>query len=191
MKALLLFFILGTIHNTWAGPRVVGNGFLEDKEIPSNEVESNNKTITQDKINYPFEFDYRIAQTQWCSIDLVNNIDSFNIDSKKSKEHLYLRKINFLLEGNLCWDYEYKEKVCQSGEKLEYLAWTKVSYKQYGNTFDGVITHKGESTASGYLIKSIRGQQFLFLQHKSENYTRGGQTPNYYVFQPCSKIKNK
>lgn len=191
MKAILVLLSLVMSLSTWAGPRVIGNGFVEEKEVSTSEAETNVKATKTDKINYPYIDDFRVTQGQWCSVDFVDKIDSFKIDQRISKAELYLKKITFLPEGNLCWDYEYKEKECQSGEKLEYLNWTRVKYSQEGINFDGIIMHKGDSTASGYLLKNIKGQQVLFLQHKSGNYKLKGKVENYFVFRPCSSISKK
>lgn len=191
MKLPLILIFMTTSFFTWAGPRVVGNGFLEDKETPTTEVETNLKTAKEDKIDYPFVNDPQISKTQWCSVDLVNKIVSFDMGPREWKEDLYLHKINFLPNGALCWDYEYKEKKCRPNESLTYLKWTKVNYEQFGVTFDGVITHKGDATASGYLLKRIQGQLFLFLQHKSGDYKSKGKVPNYFVFKSCSLSEKK
>ena len=112
MKLIFIPFLMMTSLLTWAGPRVVGNGFL---------AETTPTAPTADKINYPFLGDSRIANTNWCSIDLVNKIETFKPNHKEWKDDLYLRKIIFLPIGDVCWDYEYKENLCGAGDKLEYL----------------------------------------------------------------------
>jgi hypothetical protein len=187
MKIILTFLLMMITTITLAGPRVVGNGFLEEKEVPTTETE----TRKVDKIDYPFINDSRVTQNHWCSVDLLSKIESFKVGQRVWKNDLYLRKIIFSADGNICWDYEYKEKECQTGEKLENLNWTKSRYEQENISFDGVITHKTELTSSGYLLKNIRGQQFLFLQHKSGVYKEKGKVSNYYVFQVCPQSEKK
>jgi hypothetical protein len=182
MKPILILLLLFTSISTWAGPRVVGNGFLAGPET---------STTRADKIDYQFMFDSKISSSQWCVVDYVNKIESFKADPKIIKSDLHLKKIIFLPVGNVCWDYEYKEKACQPGERLDQLAWTKTDFVQDGIKFDGVLIHKWDATASGYIMKRLQGQWYLFLQHKSDNYIKTGHVTNYYVFQTCVQAVQK
>ena len=189
MKLLLLTFAILSLQKSFAGPRVVGNGFVKDQTESSTDNDQKNNTTKSDKIDYSFIDDSRLTQNEWCVVDKITKIDSYKVGMRDFKNDLYLRKIIFLNRGNICLDFQYKENDCAKGEKLEYMNWTKVRYQQFNHTFDGVIIHKIDLTTSGYLIKSFRGQQYLFIQNKTIDYTKNGKTPDYYVFKSCPNQK--
>ena len=47
----------------------------------------------------------------------------------------------------------------------------------------GFVLNDREMTAEEYFIKTVNGKDFLFVQHKSGDYSYGGMTPYWYVFE--------
>ena len=140
-----------------------------------------------DKIDYPFTNDYRLLSQSWCSFDFVNSIDEFKAEKKTAHNISQITKIIFEAKGELCWEVEKKK--CAKGETLAFAKWTKIPYTQYNTNFDGVIIHKGDLTASGYLIKRIGKEDYLFIQHKSGDYVFDGKKPALRVYAPCTAEK--
>jgi bla regulator protein BlaR1 len=47
----------------------------------------------------------------------------------------------------------------------------------------GVVMHRGDKTASRYVIKAIQGTSYLFFEWKSGDVMIGGRKPQYYVLK--------
>ena len=47
----------------------------------------------------------------------------------------------------------------------------------------GYVLNHSEQTAEEYFIREIDGIEYLFVQHKSGDYTFGGKEPYWYVFK--------
>ena len=47
----------------------------------------------------------------------------------------------------------------------------------------GYVLNQSEQTAEEYFIREIDGNEYLFVQHKSGDYTFGGKEPYWYVFK--------
>lgn len=108
-----------------------------------------------DKIDYPFVDDPRVIG-QWESVDFLKDPAQFTPAEKNWKSNLYLKAITFLPEG----------------KTREWWTWTK-----------GLLLHDGDKTASRYEIKSIGGQNYMFLEWKSGDYVIRHQKPLYYVLR--------
>ena len=51
----------------------------------------------------------------------------------------------------------------------------------------GFVLNDRDMTAEEYRVHKIQGKEFLFVQHKSGDYSYGGKTPSWYVFERCGK----
>ena len=116
----------------------------------------------QDEVNLPFVEDAQL-QGHWVSVDFVDKIEDFNPSQKSFRGELFLQELTFLPEG----------KVVNSG-----FTWTK-----------GHILHQGDKTDSAYEIKKINGQDYLFFEWKSGDYTCLGLTPSYYVLRKEADLR--
>lgn len=125
----------------------------------ANNVRNSNLSLTRvntDNIDLPFENDESVIGT-WKSVDFVIEIDQFKVESKFWGEDLFLDKLVF--EPNGTFD-------------VRYLTWTK-----------GFVMHKGDKTASTYLIKNIDGETYMFYEWKSGDYIFRNMKPYYYVLK--------
>jgi len=109
-----------------------------------------------DTMDYEFVLD-EAALGRWESVDFVWNIEDFNSEIRWFEGSLYWRTVWFFDDGKL--------RSNRGGTH-----WTK------GYIFmDDVIP--------AYTIKSIDGDDYLFIQWKSGDYTIRGMKPHYYVFK--------
>lgn len=134
------------------------NELMENsREKFKNKVKNkDNKRVKIDKIDYPFVNDEKIIGT-WKSVDFVKEIDAFTPNMKKFIGNLYLKEMIFKKDG----------KTFKS-----FWTWTK-----------GIIIHHGDETASKYVIKEIDGEEYMFFEWKSGDYTYRGMEPKYYVLK--------
>ena len=109
----------------------------------------------EDKVDYPFVNDPQVVGG-WKSVDFVSEPDQFNPDKKNWKGDLYLKEMHFLENGKTNWAF----------------SWTK-----------GLILHSGDKTAAQYHIREINGDQYLFMQWKSGDYTIRHRKPSWYVLK--------
>jgi tetratricopeptide (TPR) repeat protein len=113
-----------------------------------------------DKTDYPFVDDPALLG-QWTSVDFVKDISLFDpAHMNPQGMNLALKEIAFRPEG----------KTSQAW------TWTK-----------GLLLHAGDKTAGRYEIKMIHGQEYMFLEWKSGDYTYGGMKPAYYVLKKTSE----
>jgi len=91
-----------------------------------------------------------------------------------SEINLYLKSMTILPEGKMA---QPVATGIQSDEvtPVKWLTWTK-----------GIIMHQGDQTASKYVIKEINGEEYLFFEWKSGDYSIRGQKPYYYVLKKVS-----
>ena len=115
-----------------------------------------------DKIDLPFVDDPEVIGN-WQSIDFVTNIQDFEAGKKKWKGELFLKKLVFKEKGELLVDDD---------SPRPWFAWTK-----------GIVTHKGDKTASKYIVKEISGSKYMFYEWKSGDYIIRHMTPEYYVLK--------
>ena len=47
----------------------------------------------------------------------------------------------------------------------------------------GYIIFEIPQVAQKYIIKELNGEKYLFMEHKSGDYSFGGMKPMYYVFK--------
>ncbi|MCX7747361.1 MAG: M56 family metallopeptidase [Clostridia bacterium] len=115
----------------------------------------------EDKIDYPFVNDPTVIG-KWESVDFVRKIELFKVNKKSFEGDLFLKNLYF-----------------SSGGKIPTtdLTWTK-----------GLVLNKRDKTASKYIIKTIKGQDYMFFEWKSGDYTLRGMDPQYYVLKRVDKI---
>jgi hypothetical protein len=122
--------------------------------------------------NYTFILDKEAIGT-WEQIDFVGTPDEFDGKDVTRKKYVAIRIHNFYDDGR---EVEYAEKDKFMAELQQQVAnpeaigldWTK-----------GYIN--SNSTVSAYEIRKINGKTFMFIQHKSGDYTIRYQEPCYYV----------
>lgn len=109
-----------------------------------------------DNIEFPFENDPQLIG-KWESVDFVDNIDDFKPNERQNYVYLYLEEMEFREEGKTSHAWE---------------SWTK-----------GIICHKGDQTASQYFIKEMDGENYMFFEWKSGDYSFRDMKPYYYVLK--------
>jgi len=117
-----------------------------------------------DKIDYPFVDDAQVIG-KWKSVDFVETIDDFNPDEKKWNGDLYLKEL-IILEGGK-------------------------TFKPWWNWTKGIITHSENKTASKYVIKEIKGSNYMFFEWKSGDYVLRNMTPWFYVLKKEVETEKK
>lgn len=138
---------------------VISGIVLTDAKASSKFKESNNNTVNVDKTDYAFVNDPNIIG-EWQSIDFVENIEEFNVNSKKFKDDLYVKELNFTEDGKV---------------PKTVFTWTKDH-----------ILNDVDKTDSSYVIKDIDDATYMFFQWKSGDYTIRGMKPYYYVLKKVS-----
>jgi len=120
---------------------------------------------TKDNIDLPF-IDHPEVLGKWSFVDYITETDEFKPTDKKWKG------------GDRC----FKEVVFLKNGKTNkpYMTWTKE-----------VLMHKNDVTASKYEIKTIDGNDYLFMQEKNGDYIYRHETPKYIVFKKAINKKNK
>ncbi len=116
-----------------------------------------------DDINLPFVNDPAVLGA-WRSVDFVEKPDQFKPGERAGTAELYLKELVFLPEGK---------------SPNGWLTWTK-----------GVVMHHGDKTASRYEIRNIGGQEYMFFEWKSGDYTIRHQKPRYYVLEKEGGIRH-
>jgi hypothetical protein len=135
-----------------------GGGEMKKADIPSTS-KINEEGRIEDKIDYPFVSDPQVIGA-WKSVDFVRTIDDFKPDKKNWAGEFYLNHLIF-----------------EEGGKNPggFLTWSK-----------GLVINKHGKTASTYTIKSMDGDEYLFYQWKSGDYTIRHRQPYYYVLKKTS-----
>ena len=119
-----------------------------------------------DKTDLPFVEDEEVLG-EWTVVDFVPDIDVFAPGTQYSANiGGYIVSIQFHLRG-ICT----RMVNTLSGLKPRALRYTK-----------GTLLDDAGMVAEEYQIKEIDGREFLFIQHKSGDYTYGGRAPWWFVF---------
>ena len=138
---------------------VISGIVLTDAKASSNFKSSKNKAVNVDKIDYDFVSDPNIIG-KWQSVDFVDNIEDFDAKSKKFKDELFVKELNFTEDGKV---------------PKTVFTWTKDH-----------ILNSSDKTDSSYEIKELDGATYMFFQWKSGDYTIRGMKPSYYVLKKVS-----
>ncbi len=127
------------------------------------------KTVKKrvDDTDMPYVDDPAVSG-EWEAVDFIKTVESFDTSKMNwKKENLWIVSVRFLPRG-----------ICTKTVKTEKgTANITVRY-----TKDYVLNDR-EMTAEKYVIKRIKDAEFLFLQHKSGDYSYGGCEPMLYVFK--------
>jgi bla regulator protein BlaR1 len=122
----------------------------------------------RDQTDYPFVDDPPVLGV-WTSVDFVEAIDDFDPAQRSWKGRLHFRKVEFVEQGSIQGQFGDSPTL----KPLSDVTWTK-----------GLMlsASSNEQTAEEYVIKSIDGVDYLFMQWKSGDYKVRHQKPSYYVF---------
>lgn len=122
----------------------------------------------RDKTHYPFVDDPALLGT-WTTVDFVEAIDDFHPGQRRWKDAFFLRKPQFAERG--------RTKVQRAGDRKP----TRVRQRWTNGLRLTRCPH--DHTAEEYVIESIDGVDYLFLQWKSGGYTANHHKPGYYVMR--------
>ena len=130
---------------------------LEDRrnDDPNITINEKNNGDIYDSMDYTFILD-EDAVGEWETVDFVKNVDDFNPDIP-CEGILYWKNVKFYINGEM--DYNLRKS-----------KWTK-----------GYIWQN--DTIPAYIIKNIDGENYMFIQWKSGDYTIRKMKPCYYVFK--------
>lgn len=118
--------------------------------------------IIVDDIDLPFVEDPDVLG-EWAYVDFVRVIENFNPDIESFIEPSVMTKLIFLENGELKFNDDTDRP---------WFKWTK-----------GVVTHSGDNTASHYTFQEIDGDTYMFIEHKSGDYTMRGMDLQYNVLK--------
>ena len=122
---------------------------------PTSKIDADGRII--DKIDWPFVDDPRVIG-MWESVDFVDEIEQFDPSEKQWKwGELFLKELVFDPGGKTPYSWQ---------------TWTK-----------GLVCHLNNKTASKYVIKDMDGQEYMFFEWKSGDYTYRYRKPKYYVLK--------
>lgn len=123
-----------------------------------------------DKTDLPFVEDESVLG-EWLVVDYIPEISDFNSDKRFCKaDDLYTLKICFLSRG-----------ICIKTFKTTNNATNVLRYTK------GYVINDSNLTTEEYQIKTVRDNEYLFVQHKSGDYIYGGIKPYWYVFKRKDK----
>ena len=128
------------------------------------DLEGEDETVaTEDIWNYPVESSEVLGK--WETIHFVDNIEYFDPDGVWWREDaLFLKELYF--------------KKTKVGVKIE----GSSKYK-YHDWLDGTLIDEASKTASKFTIMNIEGEEYMFYEWKSGDYTNRGMKPQYYVLR--------
>lgn len=135
-------------------------------EQADNMEHSMDEIRVKDDIDMPFLPDEQILG-QWKACDFVEDINDFNChQSHFAEDALFWKEVIFFCGGNC-------RRLFKDGsvDESPNATWTK----------NYVLGH-GRETAERYVLKTLKGREYLFIQWKCGDYSYGGRTPCYYVF---------
>jgi hypothetical protein len=114
-----------------------------------------------DRIDYPHVGDKAVIGL-WRSVDFVDEINQFDPKVRQWQGDLYLKEL----------------EVLPGGKTSKAWTWTK-----------GLLLHSGDKTASKYVIKTMAGATYMFLEWKSGDYVLRGMKPKYYVLEKAKAAR--
>jgi DNA-binding transcriptional MerR regulator len=97
-------------------------------------------------------------------------------DVPKSRENFWILGMIFS-EDNTCL------RRIAHGSKAVDLSFPYTRYGQPTARERGAVLHPDQRVAEAYCLRSIHGEEYLFVQHKSGDYIYGGRKPLWYVFR--------
>ncbi len=133
-------------------------------EKVDNNIYSKDKIAITDDTNVPFINDTNVVGF-WKTVDFVRNFNQFKPGRKFWKDQLLLNRYVFEPNGNLIVIYSRNKNPFR-------MEWSK-----------GCVINKNDSTVSEYVIKTINGNSYMFVEWKSGDYLFGGKVKGYYVLK--------
>lgn len=121
------------------------------------------EVMFKDDISMPFKDDKNLVGV-WSVCGFVQDIKDFKGDMKK--DYGYFKDVAIMENGNLLFT------LSDGGILKDKIRWTK-----------GYIIFEIPQVAQKYIIKELNGEKYLFMEHKSGDYSFGGMKPMYYVFK--------
>ena len=116
-----------------------------------------------DDVNLPFVADDFVLG-RWEAFDIIESPDRFSIASgRRNKRSFYVRELHFFERG-----------MCR---KLS------ASHMNWLNYTAGYILNRADAVAEHYEARSIAGEDYLIVEHKSGDYRYLGKIFCYYVFR--------
>lgn len=133
-------------------------------EQVNNKQYSKQEIMIKDNTNIPFIKDDNVIGF-WECVDYVRDFSQFNLSDHFWSEDLLFKRYSFEPDGTLVVTYKKDNALYQ-------INWSK-----------GVVINKNVSTVSEYTIKTINGNDCMFVEWKSGDYTFGGEVHGFYVFK--------
>lgn len=130
---------------------------IDHKEYKKDDI------MFKDDISMPFKDDKEIIGA-WKVCGFVRNIEDFKGDI--DDDYPYYKELVVLENGEIFFS------LANGGVFRKGLRWTK-----------GYIINENSVVAQKYIIKEMNGNKYLFMEHKSGDYSFGGMKPYYYVFK--------
>ncbi|MDA8132290.1 MAG: hypothetical protein M0011_12375 [Elusimicrobia bacterium] len=125
-------------------------------EVKINTTEMNGRYV-DDFSNLTFVNDPAVLG-KWVSVDFVGEPAEFMPGKRRFRGDLYLEGLSFLPNGKTA---------------VPWFGWTR-----------GVVMHLGgDHTAARYSIVEMGGEQYMFFEWKSGDYTIRHKKPKYYVLK--------
>ena len=118
----------------------------------------------KDNVDIPFVNDEKVIGF-WEVVDYVREFNQFIPNKQYWKDILLLKKYTFEPQGTLLAEFD-------GVDNINKLNWSK-----------NVVINKYVSTASEYVIKTIDGNDYMFVEWKSGDYAFGGVFRGYYVLK--------
>lgn len=143
---------------------VAGEICLLYKQIEAREFSHKEALIYKDDMDMPFVPDEEAVGT-WEACDFVEDPKSFNHKKAQTpKSELFYNSICFSEDGACTMNFRKREPIN--------LSYTK-----------GFIINKWQYTAEKYSIHKKGNEKYLIAEHKSGDYSYGGEVKAYYVFK--------
>lgn len=136
------------------------------KKVDSNDYGNYQCEKRIDRTDYPFVDDSQVVG-DWETVDFVRTMDMFDPGKKNWIGGEFMTGMDFGPGGKIT--FHIKDGRSSSPKNV---TWTK-----------GLVLHRGDQTASAYVIKEINGSTYLFFEWKSGDYTMRGMDPQYYVLK--------
>ncbi len=130
--------------------------------------------------NYEFVLDKEAIGT-WEQIEYVGTPDQFDGTNTTRNERIPIRIRNFYDDGREV-DYAVKDTFIAELKQDKNIDITKIGLPWT----KGYIDNNNVQTVSAYEIRQINGKTFMFIQHKSGDYTIRGKEPAYFVLLKTS-----
>lgn len=108
---------------------------------------------------------------QWVAVDYVKIVESFDPDQLQYKKNLLLKAMNFTSSGAVYWHFG------------------NGTVKQ--TTFDDTIAQSVTGHPANFSLKTVKGQDYLFIEWITLSVTKKGQMPCYYVLKRSAAGDNQ